>query len=101
MCLSRYLQFLTNEDGSGKFAYIICTPANVMNIWGGVLSPNQIFNIYDYQVYRVHPPRGPEKAVQDHLVTLHFFEVFSGRVVQGSSRHAKKKRSFPQSRLID
>lgn len=36
------LQLMTNSDTSGKYALIIATPSNVINIWGGVLSLNQV-----------------------------------------------------------
>lgn len=52
------MQFLTNTDGSGKYGFILVTPANVLNIWGGVLSPKQIFAVYDYQVC-ASPSRPP------------------------------------------
>ena len=35
-------QLMTNSDTSGKYALIIATPSNVINIWGGVLSLNQV-----------------------------------------------------------
>jgi hypothetical protein len=36
------LQLMANSDTSGKYALIIATPSNVINIWGGVLSLNQV-----------------------------------------------------------
>jgi hypothetical protein len=36
------LQFLSNSATSGKYALIVATPSNVVNIWGGVLSLNQV-----------------------------------------------------------
>jgi hypothetical protein len=33
---------MTNSDTSGKYALIVATPSNVINIWGGVLSLNQV-----------------------------------------------------------
>lgn len=37
-----WLQLMTNSDTSGKYALIVATPSNVINIWGGVLSLNQV-----------------------------------------------------------
>ena len=35
-------QLLTDSASSGKYALIVATPSNVINMWGGVLSLNQV-----------------------------------------------------------
>ena len=35
-------QFLVDANGNGNYGFIVAIPANVINIFGGVLSANQV-----------------------------------------------------------
>jgi hypothetical protein len=36
------VQYLKDANGNGKYGFIVAIPANVINIFGGVLSANQV-----------------------------------------------------------
>ena len=38
----RGAQYLTDANGNGNYGFVVAIPANVINIFGGVLSANQV-----------------------------------------------------------
>ena len=41
-CGLRGAQYLTDANGNGNYGFVVAIPANVINIFGGVLSANQV-----------------------------------------------------------